>query len=61
MNVSVMTLRNSLARLRDQGLIQTRRGRQGGNFVVLPANPDDQPLRRRLLALDIDAIRDSRD
>lgn len=61
MNVSLMTLRNSLAALRGRGLIRTKRGRQGGNFVVHTLSSDDQPLRQRLLALDIDTIRDSRD
>lgn len=34
LGVSVMTLREALRALRDAGLIETRRGRNGGSFVV---------------------------
>ncbi|MFV0464019.1 MAG: FadR/GntR family transcriptional regulator [Nostocoides sp.] len=61
LGVSLVTLRSALAILREQRLIETRRGRTGGNFVVLPDNPDHRLLEQKLMRLDIDAIRDRRD
>ncbi len=61
MNVSLMSLRSSLAMLREEGLIKTRRGRSGGNFVSTPKHSTEEPQRRRLRGFNIDAIRDRRD
>jgi len=61
MNVSVGTLRSSLALLREQGLIETRRGRHGGNFVSAVQEPSEQRLTRDLLKTNIDGLRDRRD
>lgn len=61
MQVSTVTLRASLAELRRQGLIVTRRGRSGGSFIHLPNGADEQPLRSQLLGMKIDDIRDLRD
>jgi GntR family transcriptional repressor for pyruvate dehydrogenase complex len=61
MQVSTVTLRASLAELRRQGLIVTRRGRSGGSFIRLPEGPDEQPLRSQLMEMKIDDIRDLRD
>jgi DNA-binding FadR family transcriptional regulator len=61
MRVSTVTLRTSLAELRRQGLIVTRRGRSGGSFIKSPVDHDHEPLRQQLLAMNIDDIRDIRD
>jgi DNA-binding FadR family transcriptional regulator len=39
LSVSTVTLREALATLREQGLVTTRRGREGGTFVRAPADP----------------------
>lgn len=61
MNVSVMTVRMSLATLRGRGLIETRRGRTGGNFVRLADGSAVEAALRHLLELNLDSIRDRRD
>jgi GntR family transcriptional repressor for pyruvate dehydrogenase complex len=61
LRVSNVTLRASLAELRREGLIETRRGRGGGSFIKPEAGHDQAILRRQLLALNIDEIRDTRD
>jgi DNA-binding FadR family transcriptional regulator len=43
--VSTVTLREALSTLREQGLVETRRGRGGGTFVRAPADARE-PLRQ---------------
>ncbi|BBY27477.1 FCD domain-containing protein [Mycolicibacterium sediminis] len=61
LQVSNVTLRASLAELRREGLIETKRGRGGGSFIRSGAGHDQAILRRQLLSLNIDEIRDTRD
>src|ERR1700704_4283985 len=48
LGVSAMTLREALATLRQQGLVETKRGRTGGTFVRRPTSPPVVGLRERL-------------
>lgn len=43
LGVPLTTLRDALARLREQGLVENRRGRTGGAFVTRPASPAGLP------------------
>ena len=61
LQVSNVTLRASLAELRRDGLIETKRGRGGGSFIKAGAGQDQEILRKQLLELNIDDIRDTRD
>jgi GntR family transcriptional regulator, transcriptional repressor for pyruvate dehydrogenase complex len=61
LGVSAMTLREALAVLRQQGLVETRRGRTGGTFVRRPASPPVGSLRDRLRSLTTAALRDLAD
>lgn len=61
LGVSPMTLREALALLRKQGLVETRRGRTGGTFVRRPANPSQSMLQERLSGMSITALRDLAD
>jgi GntR family transcriptional regulator, transcriptional repressor for pyruvate dehydrogenase complex len=61
LQVSNVTLRASLAELRREGMIETRRGRGGGSFITSDAGHDHAILLRQLLELNIDEIRDTRD
>lgn len=56
LGVSTVTLREALMALRQQGLIETRRGRGGGSFVRAPARPFD--LDERLGSLSAEELRD---
>lgn len=58
LGVSTVTLREALATLRQQGLVQTRRGRSGGTFVHVPADRSAVPLRSRLREITSDELRD---
>ena len=58
LGVSAMTLREALASLREQRLVETRRGRTGGTFVRRPAVPAVAVLRGRLRAMTASALRD---
>ena len=58
LGVSAMTLREALASLRQQGLVETRRGRTGGTFVRRPASPPVGLLRERLRGMTTSSLRD---
>jgi len=58
LGVSAMTLREALATLRQQGLVETRRGRTGGTFVRRPAAPPVVLLRERLRGMTTSTLRD---
>ncbi|MET9467874.1 FCD domain-containing protein [Streptomyces sp. NPDC006544] len=62
MGISRVTLREVLKVLQDQGLVEARRGRYGGTFVLArpdtPAGGAEEELRRRVAGVDIeDALR----
>jgi DNA-binding FadR family transcriptional regulator len=59
--VATATVRDALQTLRDQGIIETRRGRSGGTFII--GTPTSQPgeLRERLSALSMAELRDMED
>src|SRR5580692_3893066 len=58
LGVSAMTLREALAMLRQQGLVETRRGRAGGTFVRRPTAPPVGLLRERLRGMTTSSLRD---
>ncbi|MBV9832650.1 MAG: FadR family transcriptional regulator, partial [Marmoricola sp.] len=58
LGVSTVTLREALAVLRADGLLETRRGRGGGSFVRLPSGGADALTRRRLRELSVMELRD---
>ncbi len=58
LGVSAMTLREALATLRQQGLVETRRGRTGGTFVRRPSSPPVAVLRERLRGMTTSSLRD---
>ncbi|MCT9930601.1 FCD domain-containing protein [Planotetraspora sp. A-T 1434] len=55
LGVSTVTLREALMALRQQGMVETRRGRGGGSFVRVPSELDPGV---RLLAFAVDELRD---
>lgn len=61
LGVSPMTLRDALGSLRQQGLVETRRGRSGGTFVRRPTSPLVPFLLSRLRSLSATALRDLAD
>jgi DNA-binding FadR family transcriptional regulator len=61
LGVSAMTLREALAVLRQQGLVETRRGRTGGTFVRRPSSPPLHELRSRLRGMTVSTLRDIAD
>jgi DNA-binding FadR family transcriptional regulator len=61
LGVSAMTLREALATLRQQGLVETRRGRTGGTFVRRPSSPPVTVLRERLRGMTTSSLRDLTD
>jgi DNA-binding FadR family transcriptional regulator len=56
-----MTLREALSALRHDGLVETRRGRNGGTFVHRPASPPLDLLRARLRGMPVTTLRDLAD
>ncbi|MEV0380417.1 FCD domain-containing protein [Nonomuraea sp. NPDC050643] len=56
LGVSTVTLREALMALRQQGLVETRRGRGGGSFVRTPREPPEPGARLR--AFTVDELRD---
>jgi GntR family transcriptional repressor for pyruvate dehydrogenase complex len=59
--VSTVTVREALTALRQQGLVETRRGRGGGSFVRAPTDPTSASLRQRLHGLTLADLRDMAD
>lgn len=57
LGISRVTLREVLKVLQDQGLVESRRGRYGGTFVVPRADtPGEDELRRRFAEVDIEDV-----
>lgn len=56
--VSPTTIRHALSLLRHRGLVETRRGRNGGSFVTAPADPARRVLEVRLQQASASDIRD---
>ena len=61
LGVATVTLREALVGLRRTGLVETRRGRNGGTFVHAPAEAAQARLLERLAELSVDELRDLAD
>src|SRR5918992_1258553 len=61
LGVATVTLREALVGLRGMGLVETRRGRNGGTFVRAPAEAAEARLRERLVDLSVADPRDLSD
>ncbi|MCC3274077.1 GntR family transcriptional regulator [Arthrobacter zhangbolii] len=60
LQVGRMTVRAAIARLVDQGLLRTQRGRNGGSFVCQEQPPTSSgPAVRRILSSRWEALRDT--
>lgn len=58
LGVSTVTVREALTALRQQDLVETRRGRAGGSFVRVPSDPATAMLRSRLEEVSLGDLRD---
>jgi DNA-binding FadR family transcriptional regulator len=58
LGVSTVTVREALTALRQQDLVETRRGRAGGSFVRVPTDPAMAMVRSRLAELSLGDLRD---
>ncbi len=57
LGISRVTLREVLKVLQDQGLVESRRGRYGGTFVLpRPSDAGEEELRRRIAEVDIEDV-----
>ncbi|WP_031080049.1 FadR/GntR family transcriptional regulator [Streptomyces sp. NRRL S-118] len=58
MRISRVTLREVLKVLQEQGLVESRRGRYGGTFVLhrdrTPGDSAEEELRRRIASVDVE-------
>lgn len=52
------TLREALGELRERGVVETRRGRSGGTFIVNQPQPQADSIREWFLSTSISEIRD---
>jgi DNA-binding FadR family transcriptional regulator len=59
--VATATVRDALQTLRDQGIIETRRGRSGGTFIIGLPKSNTDALRNRVLNLSMAELRDLED
>lgn len=59
--VATATVRDALQTLRTQGIIETRRGRSGGTFIIGAPPTRHEVLRRRLIAFSSAELRDMED
>lgn len=58
MGVATVTAREALVGLRSRGLVATRRGREGGTFVTVPAGRRSELVRNRLRRMSRVELRD---
>ncbi|MFJ8084512.1 FadR/GntR family transcriptional regulator [Streptomyces sp. NPDC096205] len=57
LGISRVTLREVLKVLQEQGLVESRRGRYGGTFVLSrTASPGEDELRRRVAGVDVEDV-----
>lgn len=61
LGVATMTLRESISALRERGLVETRRGRNGGTFVKRSLDPPEEPDLARLAGTSVSSLRDTAD
>ena len=61
LGVATVTLRDALAALRERGVIETRRGRNGGSFICAAPQTTDQALFDQLREMSTLELRDLAD